>query len=655
MSRSVSIPDRKKERKGGSIASAVLALLLALCLLLLSGAAVPAAAGTYQDSNPYDYITKNFNVKASISRDHVIHMKETIRVDFIQNHHGIIRSIPTSERFYSIRNIKTPGYQHETDQDSTYSNGNVVKMINIKIGDANTLLTGSRTFTITYDIVCYEDDSDSEDYLSLDLLPTGWETSIRSADLTLTLPKAVDKNKLHFRSGTYGQITALSNPYKIHVSQDGKKIHITGKNLSKGVGMTVLATLPEGYWVDPANHDNALTILYLILIGVTLLAGLLWLAFGRDPKIVRTVEFYPPDGMTPLEAGYLIDGSVDTKDLTAMIMYFADKGYLSIREVSRKKFQLKKLRDIDPDEKPFSKTLFDGLFQGKKKTVDMDALPANYGGRMKSAREQVESAYSEPGKKIFSTASIVCRELCWILMMVPIIAGTVLTCYYRFNYTLMLAAIPFVLLLLVGLALILRTFDRIQSLTPGKRVLGLLFGTLFLVLSLILVAAVAAAETGVALPAILIVLSTALTLLFTVLMKARTPENAKLMGRLLGFRDFIRTAEYDRLKQLSDENPDYYFSIMPYAFVMGMSASWADRFADIDIQKPTWYQSYRGDELFTAYWMSSMMSQTNRNFSSAGSPTAGFSDTGGFGDIGGGFGGGGFSGGGFGGGGGGAW
>ena len=47
------------------------------------------------------------------------------------------------------------------------------------------------------------------------------------------------------------------------------------------------------------------------------------LLFGRDKKIVPTVEFYPPKGLTPAEVGLVIDGTADKKDLISMIIYYA--------------------------------------------------------------------------------------------------------------------------------------------------------------------------------------------------------------------------------------------------------------------------------------------------------------------------------------------
>ena len=124
-------------------------------------------------------------------------------------------------------------------------------------------------------------------------------------------------------------------------------------------------------------------------------------------------------------------------------------------------------------------------------------------------------------------------------------------------------------------------------------------------------------------------------------------------------REFIRTAEYDRLKMLSEENPEYFFNIMPYACIFGMSSKWAEKFSDFRIPQPSWYTSTTGtwDPFFghymyvnTGHMVSSAVAEHYRAVGADMLSSA--VDSGG---SGGGFGGGGFSGGGFGGGGGGSW
>ena len=138
----------------------------------------------------------------------------------------------------------------------------------------------------------------------------------------------------------------------------------------------------------------------------------------------------------------------------------------------------------------------------------------------------------------------------------------------------------------------------------------------------------------------------------TVMMEKRTKQSAELLGKLLGLRQFIETAELDRLHLLVDENPSYFYDVLPYAYVMGLTDKWAKNFEKIRIVQPDWYYGNTGDELFNAWMFSSMM----RNCYHAAASNIHISIPEG-GDSGGGFssGGGGFSGGGFGGGGGGSW
>lgn len=134
-------------------------------------------------------------------------------------------------------------------------------------------------------------------------------------------------------------------------------------------------------------------------------------------------------------------------------------------------------------------------------------------------------------------------------------------------------------------------------------------------------------------------------------MGKRTEEGAKLQGRILGFKDFLRKAEKDKLERLVDENPTYFYDILPYAYVLGVSDKWARNFEQIHILPPNWY---RADDMgmFNAYMFLNHMNYCNTAMSNGIHIAAPESPSGGGGFSGGG---GGFSGGGAGGGGGGSW
>jgi uncharacterized membrane protein len=139
--------------------------------------------------------------------------------------------------------------------------------------------------------------------------------------------------------------------------------------------------------------------------------------------------------------------------------------------------------------------------------------------------------------------------------------------------------------------------------------------------------------------------------LFARKMTAKTTNGARTWIAVLGFQEFMNRVDADRLKKMP---PDTFEKFLPYAMALGVEHHWAQAFAGIVKDPPSWYAGsgpYTGfNPIFFSASMHSMATDMHQVFVSA--PRA--SSTGSGWGGGGGFGGGGFSGGGFGGGGGGA-
>lgn len=121
-----------------------------------------------------------------------------------------------------------------------------------------------------------------------------------------------------------------------------------------------------------------------------------------------------------------------------------------------------------------------------------------------------------------------------------------------------------------------------------------------------------------------------------------------MLGRINGFKNFLESAEKEKLEELVNDNPEYFYNILPYAYVLGVSDKWMKKFEGITMEAPHWYYSYYPYSYITfGRFMRNTMS-TASNYMVAMPKSSG---------SGGGFssGGGGFSGGGVGGGGGGSW
>lgn len=644
--------------------------VFSLMLAFLLFASPVHAEKQYNDSDPDDYITEEFNVDISVTEKHVVHYQEYIKVDFIQSHHGITRYIPKDNSQYSIRHIKVRGGEKDISYDTD--------TVSIRIGDADTLLKGEQEYEISYDLVFRPDRDESADELYIDLLPTGWETSIREADINLTMPKNVDPDSYSFTAGLYGSTDSVDELADKTISSDGRKVSLHVSDNPEWSGVTVLAELENGYWT--VTYKPLYILWAIIAAAVLALSAVLFIRNGRMGEVVKTVEFYPPEGITPAETGYIIDGRVDREDIFSLILYFAGRGYLKIHEYKKNQYELIQIRPIDPEEKPFAITLFKGLFKGKKQRKDgtrhvyLDSLPANFYQNYQAAVSSLKDYYeanpvytkkSRTSRGILTAMQVL--MICFTDFMIYQISGEL----WRF-----LALLIFSLIFqLLGRKWIIDAWDRRVTLSKAGIVIRLVFGLLFfwwsvhytaffayygfgffrsLIRSFFQPEIMVLFLSGIHPLQVLLYVVSFGVLVFTVFMPRLTDDGKVLFGKLTGFHDFIRDAEYERMKLLSDEDPEYFYKIMPYAEVLGMSTALSKKFSDIPLQEPEWYSTYDTTRSFnySPVWYGSMMHSMSHSFSR--NTTA--PDSGG-GGGGGGFsgGGGGFSGGGAGGGGGGAW
>ncbi len=71
----------------------------------------------------------------------------------------------------------------------------------------------------------------------------------------------------------------------------------------------------------------------------------------------------------------------------------------------------------------------------------------------------------------------------------------------------------------------------------------------------------------------------------------RTTYGNELLGKIKGFKTFLETAEKVKLEAMVMENPNYFYDILPYTYVLGVSEKWIAKFETFSLQAPSWYDS----------------------------------------------------------------
>lgn len=603
----------------------------------------------------FDYVIDKYDVNIKVNENNTFDITETITTYFNISKHGIYRTIPLRNEITRLNGTTSKNRAKVTNLsvDHEYTTSRENNYLKIQIGSASYTLTGEQTYVIKYNYNIGKDPVKDYDELYYNIIGNEWDTVIGNITFTVTMPKSFDSSKLGFSSGTYG---STDNDLVKYVVNDNV---ITGSYngiLGAGSALTIRCELPEGYFVGASTYSSSVYLMFIIPILSLAIALFIWYKYGRNENVVETVEFYPPEGFNSLEIGYLYKGKVDDKDVTSLLVYLANKGYIKISQIEEKSlfstekgFKITKLKDYDGNN--YNEKLFlKGLFSNKTmqnsiedNTVSDIDLIGNFYNTMRRIVSNIDN--KENKQKLFEKNSLIKVIMVMLLIIVYCVASVVLVLaggddFIQLNITFVFLLYPIFILTLAYLSSVIAS---------------LVIGCIILIL-VIPITLVMFSETIYSIGFAIGLLCLFSIIILLKIMKKRTPYGAEMLGKIKGFKNFLETAEKDKLEALVMENPTYFYDILPYTYVLGVSDKWIKKFEAISLQAPDWYDSS------TSFDVSSFGTFMNKTMESAESSMSYSSDSS-SGDYGGSSGGssssgssgGGSSGGGSGGGGGGSW
>ena len=633
-----------------------IAVLLFLGTLLLLSTIVNGSALEY-------FEILNYDIQIDVMDNNSYDISETIKVEYSEPRHGIYRFIPRKHNDLTVKitDISVPGYDYTINRDAGDD------YINIRIGSPDYLVDGIKTYQINYTYTMGKDFISELDEFYFNLIGPDWATTIQDATFTITMPHEFDASKLNVTSGRYGSSDTTNTYY------DVSGLTITGGingPLGPNEGLTVALTLPEGYYQSAKDNNAGFYIMRYLMYGLCVLlvvwAYFTWSRHGRDIQLTPVVGFYPPDGMTPAEVGYIVDGTIDNQDIISLIIYWASKGFLRIEEHSEQddslfgrlkkpdtSFSFIKLRDANQEMQPFEATMFTQLFEyGDGETVhDVDLEKAFY-VTVNATRSMIINSYKSSDRRLYTKKSVGKQALTMLSSILPAFMMILALLYLELGFGLILVGFSLMLgLVYVMPIMFIMGFGLSRmNLQPGFK-----FGSVMIVviagIPSLLIGFIISMTTLLSFIDVIAVVGASVALnMLGMAMPQRSDFATDRLNKILGFKNFLLYAEKPRLEALVEQNPEYFYDTMAYAMVLGVSDKWAEKFESIALEPPNWYQGYQPNyfraSLFGRHLVSSMSSMQTTMTSM---PTRSRSGGGGssFG--------GGFSGGGGGGGGGGSW
>lgn len=632
-------------------------LFLLLCAFLFTGMILPTKA---QEA----FTVEDLTIVMQVEEDGTYLVEEHYTLDFSRHRHGFYRTIPTKYEMQWVDdngNSKTKNYYFPIDQiscgdvdtcDIDINSGNVM----IQIGDSEKTVIGTQTYTVSYRVHTRDLDYNDTQMLYWNLIGNGFDTTIRSMSYEIHMPKSFDASKISGYTGAYG--SAFQN-----LSVETKGNVIRGellKPLYNYESATIMVPLENGYFQFPPIPDYLLYA--LIASGVILIIGIiLFYCFGKDDEVVVTVEFQAPDGLDSAGVGYVVDATVDRKDILSLIIDWANRGYIEIHEDENKQLKLKKLKDDTSELKSYERSFFQAIFKNSDFVDEADLKKAHVGEALTHSCSQLSKYFHSKKNRIFTSSSVSLQLVMCVLVALPSVFCVFASLYAKYGMV-DPALVPMVFIAVFALLFeVPWIFLMRKRFVLKKSVYFLLWGLCFLLNALlfaVVMIVILMSEASLAwLYAILYLGIELLLMVILMFMDKRTELGNRWLGQILGLREFILNCEKERLELLVADNPSAFYEILPYAYVLGISDVWASRFEKLIIPQPEWYVSstHYGNTFSAWIWWGSFH-RSFHSFSSAASyiEPKGSSGVGG-GRIGGFGGGGGFSGGGFGGGGGGSW
>lgn len=539
-----------------------------------------------------DFIVNNCLVEIYINKKGYFDVVENYDLTFTAHKHGIYRTIQTNydlltedgteeKRKIKIRKIDVPNHKYEADPDFIQK---LSDNLQIKIGDKDKTIIGPQHYQIKYRVYNAFLFEDSQIQFYWNIKPDGWYTVFEKIDFKIHLPKNVDVglDNIFVYTGFSGEKNE-STEYDINY-ENGV---FTAESFPQfksftGQNVTVLINLPLGsvkeikpwwpFWTDYG---------WALILGVLLLLFYwVWNKYGKDDRVVAATSYFPPSGIDPAMAGFLIDDNEDTQDLISLIPYWGSRGLIAMEQIPKSGWfgqddtKLTRLRPLPDGAPDYEEKIFSGLFgsshESTKKEVLISSLKDTFYTKMASAKQLLKAKaqiYYEAEAKKMQTRTIIATLLLGIFLF----------------------------------AVFLLTWGLFAALAVIPVTIFLLFMSVYMV--------------------------------------KKNAKGNEMLSELKGFKNFIKIAEENKLKMLLKDSPSYFETTMGYALAFGLFNEWAKKFEALNLQPPSWYTSSAG--AFTMHNFSHSFSDSISAAKSTMVSSPSSSGSGGGGSSGGGFGGGG--------------
>jgi len=506
---------------------------------------------------------QNFNSQIIINKDRSIQIEENILYDFDDSEkRGIYRNIPTKnikiqDNIYTLHNGKEATQQISRDLNN----------IEIRIGDEDIFLTGVNEYNISYSVKGVIKKLQDIDELYLQITGAEWEVPIEKASATIVLPENL-QNKVGDKLYCYTGVSSSTAQDCTITWTNARTIEIKSNQLlAAGEGLTFVIGFPLGTLTPLTWWEENQEVIYQSIAGGILVIGSLilyfvWNTWARDPKIRKPIvrQYDAPKGMSPAGIIRFKNTYSTPVEISATIISLAQQGILNITQIEEKKW--------------FS----NGIFQ-----FDLKDMPT--GKILKPFEQELIAILFKDNRKIVTTKDLEKEQ-------VGDKFSTIYNKIYQDEVKQYYVTNPIVLRSILG-------FIGVDLVTAG-----FVFNVFV--------------SPWIGVACIILGIASGLIAYYA---PKRTEEGARVLEHILGFEEYIKTAEKNRLQ--FQEKEQIFFEILPYAIALGHATIWAKAFEGLIEKNPEWYNSNGGEVFLPVNFINSFNSTMSSGVASSGGGSVG--------------------------------
>jgi hypothetical protein len=314
------------------------------------------------------------------------------------------------------------------------------------------------------------------------------------------------------------------------------------------------------------------------------LALLYWFIFMRTWPVFRQDRTIPIEGITAGDLGCRLTAA--GVDLTMMVFTWAQLGYLRIRVDRQGRVILEKRMDMGNERPEFELRTFRTLFA---KTELVDATGAKYAKFCRQVAQTIDGVKEMYTKRAGNSAIFRCL-------------GCGISIFCGICFAMNLSKVSIVQTML---SILLGIFGAVSAWgiqggmykvhVRGKipMYVGSVFGAVWIVLGIV---------SGQWIMGLAVVAGQYLIGLLAAYGGRRSEMGMYNAGQILGLRHHLKKLDEKKLERLLENNPDYFFDMLPYAIALGVDTKFAKAFGNIPLPHCHYLLVSRNEKRTAAQW-----------------------------------------------------